>query len=115
MSTPVDTDNLNMLKEIIGEELEEILQAYVDSAPDSIIKIDNAIHASDSEQLRLHSHSLKGSSANIGAGNLSGLCSRLEQIAKDNDLNSHVNDLFNDIKNENTIVMQFLQNYMQQI
>ncbi len=115
MSNPVDTDNLDMLKELIGDDLKEILQAYLDSAPDSVIKMDNALHAGDADQLRLHSHSLKGSSANIGAGPLSQICAQLEDMAKNNDISAQSNTLFQNIKNENTQVMQLLQNYIQQI
>lgn len=115
MSTPVDTDNLNMLKELIGDDLKEILQAYLDSAPDLIGNIDHALSTTNQEQLRLHSHSLKGSSANIGAHNLSSYCAKLEQLAKNNDIGAEATSIFSTIKQENTIVEQFLQNFMNQM
>jgi|ACQI01.1.fsa_nt_gi HPt (histidine-containing phosphotransfer) domain-containing protein len=115
MSAPVDTDNLDMLKEIIGDDLKEILQAYLDSAPDLISKIDNALKSGNSEELRLHSHSLKGSSANIGANQLSGFSAGLEQMAKNQDLSSNADALFSSIETENSSVTLFLNNYIQQM
>ena len=115
MSSHVDTDNLNMLKELIGDDLKEILQAYLDTAPGLIGNIEHALSSGDQEQLRLHSHSLKGSSANIGANGLSIYCSKLEQMAKDNNIGPDASSLFSSIKHENQTVEQFLQNFMNQM
>jgi len=115
MTTPVDTDNLNMLKELIGDDLKEILQAYLDTAPGLIGNIDQALSSNDHEQLRLHAHSLKGSSANIGAHDLSSYCAKLEQMAKDNNIGPDATSTFNKAKQENMAVEQFLQNFMDQM
>jgi len=114
MSMPVDKDNLEMLRELIGEDLKEILQAYLDSAPDLLIKIEQALQNNDAATLQLNAHSLKGSSANIGATTLPSVCAELEQMAKNNDLSTKANSLFMDIKSSNEQVSQFLQTYMQQ-
>ncbi len=115
MSLPVDTDNLNMLKDLIGDDLKEILHAYLDSAPDLLMKISHALSASDTELLRLHAHSLKGSSANIGAHDLSEYSARLEKMAKDGNLTSQANELFTSINSENQRVEQFLKDYINQM
>lgn len=114
MSAPVDIDNLNMLKDLIGDDLKEILQAYLDTAPDLLIKIDQAVNLSDAEALRLHSHSLKGSSANIGANDLSAHCAELEMMAKNNSLSNAANKAA-EIKSNNAVVSEFLQSYMAQM
>lgn len=114
MSNPVDVDNLNMLKELIGDDLKEILDAYLQTAPDNIYKLEQAINNKDAEQVRMQAHSLKGSSANIGAHDLSALCSELEQLAKNNTLNN-ATDLLAKIKTENVAVVAFLKNYMEQM
>ena len=115
MSTPVDVDNLNMLKELIGDDLKEILNAYLSTAPGLLNQIENAILSKNSEDLRLHAHSLKGSSANIGAHPLSQVSATLEQMGKDNDIGPQAEQTFNQIKNENTAVVAFLNSYMEQM
>lgn len=115
MSAPVDTDNLNMLKELIGDDLKEILQAYLDTAPDLIMKIDQAIGSGDAALLQSSAHSLKGSSANIGATILPDYCLKLETMGKTNSLSAEANGLFTSVQSENNKVTDFLKNFMQQM
>lgn len=103
-----------MLKELIGDDLKEILQAYLQSAPENLTKLEQAIHHNDAEQVRMQAHSLKGSSANIGAHNLSTQCAQLEMLGKNNELTDSP-ALLATIRNENNNVTQFLNNYMQQM
>ena len=114
MSSPVDIDNLNMLRELIGDDLKEILEAYLQTAPTNLNKLEQATNNKDAEQVRMQAHSLKGSSANIGANGLSSLSSELEQHGKNNNL-EHAPNLLNQIKTENTAVVDFLKSYIQQM
>lgn len=82
MTTPIDQDNLDMLREVIEDDLKEILQSFIDIAPQAIHDIKNAIQADNAADLRLHAHTLKGSSANIGATKLPGLALVLEEAGK---------------------------------
>ena len=63
-----------------------ILQIYLDSSGTSMAQIEQAIAASDVETLRRAAHSLKSSSANVGAETLSGLFKQLEGLGKDGKL-----------------------------
>ena len=114
MNTSVDIDNLNMLKELIGKDLKEILDAYISTAPNLVNQIEDALISQDVDNLRLHAHSLKGSSANIGANTLSSFSASLEQFAKDGQAGSEAVQMFTKIKNENNTVLDFLNNYIQQ-
>lgn len=115
MNPPVDTDNLDMLKELIGDDLKEILQAYLDTAPDSIARLEQAIQNGDGNEVRMHAHSLKGSSANIGANDLSASCSQLEQMGKNNQIDQTATALATKINQENSVVSEFLKSYMQKM
>ena len=114
MNTSVDIDNLNMLKELIGKDLKEILDAYISTAPNLVNQIEDALISQDVDNLRLHAHSLKGSSANIGANTLSSLSASLEQFAKEGQLGSPAVQAFSKSKDENSAVMDFLNTYIQQ-
>ena len=62
--------------------LTTIIQQYFEDAPQNIAKIRNSIKESNSQTLRHASHSLRSSSANLGAFVLSQYCQDIEDIAR---------------------------------
>lgn len=66
--------------------LTRVFQAFLDSAPPLVQKIDEALTAGDPEALRNASHALKSSSGNVGARRLSETCRQLEACARENRL-----------------------------
>jgi HPt (histidine-containing phosphotransfer) domain-containing protein len=64
----------------------QILQVYLDSTGKLVNQAEQAIAADDAEALRFAAHSLKSSSANVGAETLSGLFKQLEGFARDANL-----------------------------
>lgn len=113
MSHPVDTANLEMLKEVIGDDLKDILESFIQIAPDTLNHIRQAVESSNAEDLRLHAHTLKGSAANIGAIQLPALCLVMENKAKENNLVDLETDLAA-VESENSAVLAFLQDYISQ-
>ncbi|MFO1423364.1 MAG: response regulator [Candidatus Competibacteraceae bacterium] len=63
--------------------LSKIVGLYLDSAPALLQRLRDAVAAGDSEALRQAAHSLKSSSANLGATRLAALCKELEQRGRD--------------------------------
>jgi two-component system sensor histidine kinase/response regulator len=57
-----------------------ILNAYLDGSVGPVAQIEQAIAAGDAEILRRAAHSLKSSSANIGAESLAGMFKQLERL-----------------------------------
>jgi two-component system, sensor histidine kinase and response regulator len=64
----------------------QILQVYLDSTGKLVSQAEQAIAAGDAEALRFAAHSLKSSSANVGAETLSGLFKQLEGLAREANL-----------------------------
>ncbi|MBL8415758.1 MAG: response regulator [Propionivibrio sp.] len=60
-----------------------ILKIYLDSSGTLMAQIEQAIDAGDGESLRCAAHSLKSSSANVGAETLSGCFKQLENLGRD--------------------------------
>ncbi|MBL8471003.1 MAG: response regulator [Rhodocyclaceae bacterium] len=60
-----------------------ILQAFLDDAPLKLAGIGAALNSGDAKAVRLAAHALKGSSAQIGAQELSRLCREIEYAARD--------------------------------
>ncbi|BCN92423.1 hypothetical protein THMIRHAM_02080 [Thiomicrorhabdus immobilis] len=107
----LDISNLDMLKEIIGDDLKEVLNVYLESTPDTLFKLEDAVASKTSATVQSQAHSLKGSSANIGANNLSMLCAELEQKAKNDDA-ADFDSLFSKIKTASIAVEQELKDYI---
>ncbi|MEO6696397.1 MAG: response regulator, partial [Gammaproteobacteria bacterium] len=66
--------------------LSEIIASYLSDAPLKLEGIRSALAAGDTNGLRRSAHSLKSSSANLGAMTLSGLCKELEEMGRSGNL-----------------------------
>ncbi|HEX5344233.1 MAG TPA: response regulator, partial [Duganella sp.] len=76
-------DNIRALSPGNGDALlERVLQAFLRDTPLHLHTIRQAIAADDAEQLRKAAHSLKSSSANIGASALAQRSKELEQLGR---------------------------------
>ncbi|MBV7538959.1 response regulator [Duganella sp. sic0402] len=62
--------------------LERVLQAFLDDTPRHLHTIRQAIASEDAGQMRKAAHSLKSSSANVGAHALAQRCKELEQLGR---------------------------------
>jgi histidine phosphotransfer protein HptB len=104
------TDHLNAeifneLKDIMEEEFPLLLETYLRDSQLQYQRIDEAWQNRSMEDLRRNAHSLKGSSANIGAQQLAALCAELEMQAKSS-LESGVADTVVAVAAELTAVQQ---------
>ncbi len=83
-NSAIDLSVLESICEMAGEEasllLEEMVTSYLDDTEIRLQAIASAIEAADSESIFQAAHSMKSSSANLGAVNLSQLCEELEQL-----------------------------------
>lgn len=73
---------LDELKELMGESYLSVFQAFAKSAKKCIEDIELAVAKNDIQVIERSSHTLKGSSANIGAINLSKLCADVVDMAR---------------------------------
>jgi two-component system, sensor histidine kinase and response regulator len=87
LATPILLDEavLAPMRSKRPELLVRIVKAYLAYAPTAIEDLASAAKAGDLERLGRQAHSLKSSSANLGAMGLSALCRDLEQLAKSDD------------------------------
>ena len=75
----VDKDTLLMLKDLLGDRFNALLETYLS---DSILRLQSlkkALQAQDYEVAKHEVHGLKGSSRNIGVNQLADLCEELEK------------------------------------
>ncbi len=84
--TAIDANVLQSFRNMIGEKADlvvaEIIDCYLEDAPKLISAIAQAVAQGDATQLRHASHTLKSSSATLGAMTLSDLCKKLEVMSR---------------------------------
>ena len=77
---------LDELREVLGNEVDKIIEVYLEDAPRLIAQLERAAVGGDPIALRVAAHTLKSSSANVGATTLSEAARDLEDGARDGTL-----------------------------
>tara|TARA_Y100001949_G_scaffold152171_1_gene138391 strand:+ start:2553 stop:2909 length:357 start_codon:yes stop_codon:yes gene_type:complete len=78
----VDNESLDMLKDVMAEEFEELLELYVEDASQHLQDLDQAVADGDCSAVTKISHSLKGASSNIYARCMAATCLELEDASR---------------------------------
>ena len=86
----------------------QVIQTYINSSLDLMTRLGEAIDRGDAECIRTAAHSLKSSSANVGAVRLAELCASIETSTRASDRASAVT-LQRQIKNEYPRVIDALR------
>ena len=83
---PLDTKALQALRDMAGvaakEVLVEVIDSYLEDAPKLVQAIAKAVAHQDAKALYHAAHTLKSTSATLGATHLSQLCRNLETIGR---------------------------------
>ncbi len=77
---------LDELREVLGSEVDKIIAVYLEDSPRLIAQLERAAVSGDPIALRVAAHTLKSSSANVGATTLSDAARDLEHGARDGTL-----------------------------
>lgn len=89
----VSAETIESFRSLYDDEIEEwvtLINDYLRDTQEHLNNLGNSISNSDVATLKVTAHTLKGSSASMGAFPLSRLCEELEHIAR-TDLENHVN------------------------
>ena len=86
MST-IDQATFNELKQMSGADfINELIDAFLDDAPDMIQNMHTALDTKDVESFRRNAHSLKSNANTFGAAELGALAKELEMMGKQSNL-----------------------------
>ncbi|MGH1472224.1 MAG: Hpt domain-containing protein [Cellvibrionaceae bacterium] len=99
MTEHVSMTTLTMLKDVMEDGFNELINMYVSDSQARIEALHTAYSAQDCDSVRREAHSLKGSSGNIGAGIMAELTKQVEQKGRDENLEG-VEDLISQIEAE---------------
>lgn len=84
--SPIDPNVIEEFKTMVGDNadvvLVEIVECYLEDAPKHLKTIADAIAQNDTAELRRASHTLKSSSATLGAIALAATCQKLETLSR---------------------------------
>ena len=86
LAVVLDTAVLEDLESMLGEEVDRLVDVFLEDSPRLIRTLENAAGGPDYEALRDAAHSLKSSSANLGALSLSAAAKRVELAARERSL-----------------------------
>lgn len=89
----------------------EIIGVFKTDAQARLARMQTALEASDTKEIRFHAHSLRSSSANLGGDRLADLCSLLEELAGEGTLLG-AKALFEQIKAEVDALQEALGQYL---
>ena len=108
----VDATSLEMLKEIIGDDLKEILLSFIETSVETLQQMKQALKDNNADNLKLHAHTLKGSSANIGATILPELSFKLENKGSEGiaqDLDTEILNVELELDNVNNFIKNYIK------
>jgi CheY-like chemotaxis protein/HPt (histidine-containing phosphotransfer) domain-containing protein len=104
----LDADVVRDLIEVMGDEFTDLVRVYLEDTPKSIALLEKAAATADTQGLIAPAHSLKSTSANLGALSLSELAKRLEHGARAGDLGNETPTLVAELARTFTRVRQEL-------
>ncbi len=97
LSTSIDAKVLQSFRKMVGEDAEvilgEMIDCYLDDAPKLLEAIAIAVAQENAPQLQRTAHTLKSSSATLGATTLTKLCKELEIMARTGNIQNALDKL----------------------
>jgi signal transduction histidine kinase/CheY-like chemotaxis protein/HPt (histidine-containing phosphotransfer) domain-containing protein len=99
----LDASVIGDLVDVMGDEFTELVRVYLEDTPKSVALLEQAAASQRIEGIVAPSHSLKSTSANLGAIRLAELAKRLEHGARSGDL-ADPQILVNELKREYALV-----------
>ena len=112
--SPVDVDTLDMLRELADDDnpdfFEDIVQSYLGDAANLMENLHQGAGTADIDLMARSAHTLKSSSANLGANELAALCANLERRARSEASLPDAKEAVAEIQQSLKLVLEFLAN-----
>ena len=96
----LDAGVIGDLIDVMGDEFTDLVRVYLEDTPKAVALLEQAAASGQAAGIIAPSHSLKSTSANLGAIRLSDLARRLEHGARSGELGSDPVVLVNELKRE---------------
>jgi CheY-like chemotaxis protein/HPt (histidine-containing phosphotransfer) domain-containing protein len=99
-SGALDTGVIGDLIDVMGDEFTDLVRVYLEDTPKAVAVLESAAAQGDRDGIIAPSHSLKSTSANLGAIRLAELAKRLEHGARSGELGGDPTVLVGELKRE---------------
>ncbi|MGH8547640.1 MAG: response regulator, partial [Methylococcales bacterium] len=97
----IDDDSFDNLVKAIGHKVSEIIDAFFGDTPNYLDQLGIALRSRDWARLKSVTHSLKGSSNNLGANILGSICREIEELVNEKEVPEvRVESLLGDLRRE---------------
>ncbi|MFL0809568.1 MAG: Hpt domain-containing protein [Agarilytica sp.] len=93
MSEEIDENNLAMLKDLLGDKFDELVDTFLQDSRQRYKAMQVGLDNGDINELRHQVHGLKGSCRNIGVNPLADLCQILETQAEEGTLKNELQQM----------------------
>jgi len=114
VSSEIDTSALDAIKALQRpgqpDILGRIVKIYMEKSPDLLGEIESGVAEGDANRVKMAAHTLKSSSAYLGATDLATQCNQLESKAANDDLQDSQSAL-TELKNSFVAVVDQLRQY----
>lgn len=104
----LDMATLDMLQEVLEDGFAGLLETFIADSAAKIDSLRTGLANGDADLVRRSSHSLKGSSSNLGAHTMAELSLQIEEGARDENL-SGLDPLVEQLDAEFQVVSRFMQ------
>jgi len=111
MAEPINTAQLLELRDLLGDEYENLIQTFIRESSTAMRTIQYAYEHSENSNAATAISALKGASINLGATSLASFCQNLLMACKENRL-QHSDVLLHATQEELQRVSHFLQQEM---
>lgn len=113
MKIEIDQSALDAIKSLQRpgkpDILARIVNMYIEKSPELITAIEEGVAANDCDKVKMAAHTLKSSSAYVGASTLAEVCNQVEAKAANDELNSVGDDIQNITSGFTSVVEQIKQ------
>jgi len=105
MSHTINQEKFNELKSIMGEMFTTLIDTFIDDTEKNLNELRNGLSNNNVDEVHRLAHSLKSTSANIGAEQLSAVAKKFELEAKEGNL-THAKERINELEELYAVVKQ---------
>lgn len=104
-ATALDLNIVSDLKQFMGSDYQSLIRIYLEDSPKLLQQIQSALFIQDGPALIMPTHTLKSSSANLGAIRLSKLAAQFEASARTGNLELPNQEAQNLVKEFNSVII----------
>jgi HPt (histidine-containing phosphotransfer) domain-containing protein len=104
------------LKKLLDhDQLLDVTKLFVEHVEERLEQLHKAVKQNDLTEVESISHSMKGSSANMGAILMSRMCNEIMKSTQTGNLSDQINESLDQLEKEFLLVKDYLQDHLAQV